>query len=111
LEAIEGDVMDAGTTVSQSHAVDEPSAAEVADTLSTWAVGAGVITIALAPLALPILALTAVALLPLLVPVLAVGAVVALVALPVRLVRAIARRRSARRRPGVSLRETPGLAR
>jgi hypothetical protein len=91
--------------------LDPHTAADVTDTLSTWAVGAGVITIALAPLALPILALTAVALLPLVVPIVAIGVLIALVALPVRLVRAVARRRVAARRPGVSLRETSGLAR
>jgi hypothetical protein len=108
--------MEAHTTVPDSRPPDPHSAAEVADTLSAWAVGAGVITIALAPLALPILALTAVAVLPLLVPVLAVAVVVALVALPVIAVRAgvraLARRRTARRRPGVTPpRETSGLAR
>ncbi len=87
--------MDASTTVPESRPADAPSATDVADTLSEWAVGGGVITIALFPLALPILALTAVALLPLLVPVLALGLVAALVALPVRVVRRIRRRRTA----------------
>jgi len=109
LEAIEGDVMG-------KDRLDPHSATDVADTLSSWAVGAGVITIALFPLALPILALTAVALLPLLVPIIAIGVVVGLVALPVRLVRAVAQRRTAQRRtaqrrPSVSLREKSGLAR
>jgi membrane protein implicated in regulation of membrane protease activity len=104
LEAIEGDVMG-------KDRLDPHTAADVADTLSSLAVGAGIVTIALAPLSIPILALTAVALLPLLVPVLAVGVLIALVVLPVRLVRAFARRRLAQRRPGVSLRETSGLAR
>jgi hypothetical protein len=40
------------------------SAAEIADELSAWAVGGGIITAAVFPLALPILALTAVAMLP-----------------------------------------------
>jgi Flp pilus assembly protein TadB len=71
-----------------------PSRTDVADTLSEWAVGGGIVTIALFPLALPILALTAVALLPLLVPVIGVGLVAAVVGLPVWVVRRIRRRRT-----------------
>jgi hypothetical protein len=67
--------------------------AEVVDEVSKWTVGAGILTVALAPLALPILVLTAVALLPLLVPVLALGLVAGVVYLPIRLVRGIRRRR------------------
>ncbi|MGH2590169.1 MAG: hypothetical protein ACRDGW_05165, partial [Actinomycetota bacterium] len=83
--------MDAGTTSRVSRAADPHSAADVADTLSAWGVGAGMITMALFPLAIPILALTAVALLPPLVPVVAQGLVVALVALPVLAARAVVR--------------------
>jgi hypothetical protein len=80
-----------------------PTPTELTDTLSDWAVGGGILTVALAPLALPILALTAVALLPLLVPVVAVGLVVALVALPVLAARAVVRRVSrALRRTGAA---------
>jgi hypothetical protein len=66
--------------------------AEVADEISKWTVGGGIVTMVLFPLALPILALTAVALLPLLVPVLAVGILAGVVYLPVTLARRIRRR-------------------
>jgi Flp pilus assembly protein TadB len=72
-----------------------PTPTELTDTLSDWAVGGGILTVALFPLALPILALTAVALVPLLVPVLAIGLVAAIVGLPVWVVRRIRRRRTA----------------
>jgi hypothetical protein len=68
--------------------------AGVVDEVSKWTVGAGILTVALAPLALPILALTAVALLPLLAPVLVIGLLAGVVYLPIRLVRGIRRRRS-----------------
>jgi hypothetical protein len=68
--------------------------AEVIDEVSKWTVGAGILTVALAPLALPILVLTAVALLPLLVPVLALGLLAGILYLPVRVVRGIRRRRA-----------------
>ena len=68
--------------------------AEVVDEVSKWTVGAGILTVALAPLALPILALTAVALLPLLVPVLVLGVLAGIVYLPIRVVRGIRRRRA-----------------
>lgn len=67
-------------------------ASDVAYEVSVWAVGGGIIVTALFPLAIPILALTAVAVLPLLLPVVAVGLAVALVALPVLAVRAVVRR-------------------
>jgi hypothetical protein len=67
--------------------------AEVADEISKWTVGAGIITLALFPLALPILALTAIAALPLLVPVLAMGLLAGVVYLPIRLVRRLRSRR------------------
>jgi hypothetical protein len=54
---------------------------------SNWAVGLGIVTVALFPLAIPIVVLTAVALLPLLVPVLALGLVAAPVLLARRLLR------------------------
>jgi hypothetical protein len=74
--------------------------AEVADEISKWTVGGGIVTMALFPLALPILILTAVAVLPLLVPLLAVGVVAGLVALPILLLRklgSLSRRRRAGR--------------
>jgi len=90
--------MDARTTLAENRRSDAHSAAEVADTLGAWGVGAGMITLALFPLAIPIVALTAVALLPLLVPVVALGLVVGVVALPIMVVRAVARRVKARSR-------------
>ena len=65
-----------------------PPASDVAHEVSVWAVGGGIIVTALFPLAIPILALTAVAVLPLLLPVVALGLAVALVALPILAVRA-----------------------
>jgi hypothetical protein len=69
-----------------------PSAADVAGELSAWAVGGGIVTAALFPLAIPILALTAVAALPL---ALAGGLAAALLALPVLVARGLVRRASA----------------
>jgi membrane protein implicated in regulation of membrane protease activity len=61
--------------------------------ITTWLVGGGIITMALFPLALPLIILTLVAALPLLILPLAAG----LLALPVLLVRSLVRR--VRRRP------------
>jgi membrane protein implicated in regulation of membrane protease activity len=69
---------------------------EVIDEVSKWTVGAGILTVALFPLAIPIVALTAIALLPLLVPLIAIGVLAAMVAAPVWLVRRLLRRRSSR---------------
>ena len=63
------------------------SRAEVTDEISKWTVGAGIITVALFPLAIPIVVLTAVALLPLLVPLAAIGLLAGVIAAPVMLVR------------------------
>jgi hypothetical protein len=63
------------------------SRAQDLDEVWKWTVGAGILVVALAPLALPILILTIVALLPLAVPVLALGLLAAAIALPVMLVR------------------------
>ena len=74
--------------------------AEVADEVSKWTVGLGIIVVALFPLSIPILLLTAVAVLPLMllaVPLLLVGA---LLAVPVKLIR---RRQASRRRSVASL--------
>ena len=75
--------------------------AEVVDEISKWTVGAGILVVALAPLAIPILVLTGVFLLPLLLPAIPLALIAGLVYLPVRMVRAVrARRRpSDRRRP------------
>ena len=74
--------MDAGTTLAENRRADAHSAAEVADTLGEWGVGAGMVTLALFPLAIPFVALTAVALLPLLAPVLVLGVVAGLLPIP-----------------------------
>jgi membrane protein implicated in regulation of membrane protease activity len=67
--------------------------AELTDEVSKWTVGAGIITVALFPLAIPIVVLTAVALLPLLVPLAAIGLLAGVVALPVMVVRRLRGRR------------------
>jgi membrane protein implicated in regulation of membrane protease activity len=59
-------------------------------------VGAGIVTMALFPLAIPILGLTAIALLPLALPALALGLVAMLLAAPILLARRLRRRRSHR---------------
>jgi hypothetical protein len=79
-----------------------PSSAEVANELSTWAVGGGILIFALFPLALPIIALTAVALIPLAIPLVVLALVGGLVAVPVLAWRRLWRRsgrRSPARRP------------
>jgi membrane protein implicated in regulation of membrane protease activity len=75
--------------------------AEVVDEVSKWTVGAGILTVALAPLAIPILVLTGVALLPLLIPAIPIALIAGIVYLPVKIVRGVRRRRkeSGRRRP------------
>ena len=73
--------------------------AEVADEVSKWTVGLGIVVMALFPLSLPILILTGLALAPLLLPLLAVGLVAAVVAVPVLLVRGLARRVGRRNQP------------
>jgi hypothetical protein len=65
--------------------------AQSLDEIWKWTVGAGILVVALAPLALPILILTIAATLPLLVPLLAVGLLVGALALPVLLLRKAAR--------------------
>lgn len=65
--------------------------AQAADEIWKWTVGAGILVVALAPLALPILILTIVALLPLAVPVLALGLLAGLIAVPIMLVRMLGR--------------------
>jgi membrane protein implicated in regulation of membrane protease activity len=60
--------------------------------ISGLAVALGILTMTLAPLSIPILALTAVALLPLAVPLIAVALVGAIVAALARLVRHLERR-------------------
>ena len=67
--------------------------AEATDELSKWTVGLGIIAVALFPLAIPIVVLTAVALVPLLVPLAAVGLLAGLITAPVMLVRRLRARR------------------
>jgi hypothetical protein len=76
--------------------------AEVVDEVSKWTVGAGILVVALAPLAIPILVLTGVALLPLLVPLIPIGLIAGLIYLPIRLVRSIRNRRRPLRRGGAA---------
>jgi hypothetical protein len=66
-----------------------PSRAEVIDEVSKWGVGAGILVVALAPLAIPILVLTLAALLPLLVLAIPLALIAGLLYLPVRLVRGL----------------------
>ena len=70
---------------------------EVIQEVSKWGVGAGILTVALAPLAIPILVLTGVALLPLLLPAIPLALIAGLVYLPVRVIRGVRRRRRLRR--------------
>ena len=72
--------------------------AEAIEEFSKWGVGAGILVVALAPLAIPILVLTGVALLPLLVPLIPLALIAGLIYLPVRLVRSVRRRRRPLRR-------------
>ncbi|HSD25206.1 MAG TPA: hypothetical protein VLB79_12870 [Solirubrobacterales bacterium] len=65
--------------------------AESLDEVWKWTVGGGILLMALAPLALPILILTLVAVLPLAVPLLAIGLLAAAIALPAMLVRRLGR--------------------
>jgi hypothetical protein len=67
---------------------------------SNWAVGLGIVTIALFPLALPILILTIVALVPLLIPVLAIAVLAAPFLLVRRLLRGCGGERRQRKRSG-----------
>jgi hypothetical protein len=67
------------------------SRAQDLDEVWKWTVGAGILLVALAPLALPIIVLTIVALLPLAVPLVAIGLLAAVIAVPVMLVRKLGR--------------------
>ena len=72
--------------------------AEVVDEVSKWTVGAGILTVAVAPLAIPFLVLTGVALLPLLLPVIPLALIAGILYLPIKVVRGIRRRWSLRDR-------------
>jgi hypothetical protein len=67
------------------------TAAELADEAPSWAVGGGIITMALFPLALPLILLTAAAAIPLLLLGLPVALLVAVVAGSIRLLRCVRR--------------------
>jgi hypothetical protein len=79
---------------------------EVIEEVSKWAVGLGILTMSLFPLALPILILTAVVLLPVVLPLIALGLVAAVVAVPFllgrQLLRAIKKRRAPKGPPRTS---------
>jgi membrane protein implicated in regulation of membrane protease activity len=77
----------------------QPSTADIVDQMSGWAVGGGIVTIALFPLALPILALTVVAVIPFLLVPLAAGLIAAVLAAPILLVRSLRRSLKRRKRP------------
>jgi hypothetical protein len=85
-----------------------PSNAELIEEFSKWGVGAGILVVALAPLAIPILVLTGVALLPLLVPAIPLALIAGLIYLPVRLIRGIRRRRRPLRRGSAAEEEVLG---
>ena len=79
--------------------------ADVVDAISTWTVGAGILVVAFAPLAIPILVLTGVALLPLLLPAIPLAVIAGLIYLPVRIARSVRRRRRPLRRGGAAKEE------
>jgi hypothetical protein len=70
-----------------------PSTAEMIDEFSKWGVGAGILTVALAPLAIPFIVLTLATLAILAVPAIPILLIAGLVYVPVRLVRGLRRRR------------------
>ena len=76
-----------------------PTATEYLNEFSNWNVGAGILTMALAPFALPGIALLVVLALPLLAMSLVVALLAGLVILPLRLVRMLRGRRRGAERP------------
>jgi hypothetical protein len=85
-----------------------PSTGDVASELSAWLVGGGIVTMALFPFALPLIGLVAIGVIPLLLIPLAGGLVVALVAVPILLVRGLGRAFRARpRRPSRAAARAP----
>ena len=66
--------------------VMDPTASDVVDEASAWAIGGGVLTFALFPFALPILLLTVAFVLPFALAGLAIALLVAVVAAPILLV-------------------------
>ena len=72
-----------------------PSTSDLVDGTLTVAAGVGIVTTSFFPLAIPMLALTAVALLPLLIPLLLIALAGGLVAAPFLLLRRLLRRYAA----------------
>ena len=72
---------------------------EVIEEFSKWGVGAGILLVALAPLAIPILALTGAALVLMALPVIPLILIAGLVYLPVRVVRGLRAHRRPLRQP------------
>ena len=64
---------------------------ELVEEVAAWAVGGGILTMILFPLALPLILLTAAAAIPLLLVAVALGLVAAVVAVPIALVRRLRR--------------------
>ncbi len=85
-----------------------PSTADLVDGALAVAAGIGVVTLALFPLAIPILALTVVALIPLLIPLLLIALVGGLIAAPFLLL-ARTRRRPDSITKAMSFEARPGL--
>ncbi len=86
--------------MSRQSSKDSP--AELLDELSDWAVGGGIVAMALFPFAVPLVALTAVALLPLLAMSIAVGILVAVVMAPIVAVRSALRALRAKDSPATA---------
>jgi len=78
--------------------MDSNTRGEVVDEASKWLVGGGILTMALAPFALPAIALLLIAALPLVALGLAGGLLAAIVIGPIVLVRALVRRIKGRER-------------
>jgi len=78
--------------VQQTTRRTSPTSAELVDEASNWAVGGGVITLALFPLAIPGLIILLIGAIPLLLLAVPVGLLVALVVLPMLVVRGLVRR-------------------
>jgi hypothetical protein len=68
-----------------------PTPAELAEEGALWGVGGGIVTMAVFPLALPIILLTVAALIPLVLVALAAGLLLAVLAAPVLLLRRLGR--------------------
>jgi hypothetical protein len=78
------------------------SSTDLINGASVALVGAGVLTFALFPLAVPLLILTGIALVPLLIPVVAIGILAAAIVLPIRVARSLRSRRARPPRVGAA---------